>query len=505
MKNKSTINSYGKIIIIICFLISVLAIGFIIVFELTTYNNVTDEKTVDKLVDLQSITLAITGIAISLISVIGTVFSVEREQKYEKIKRSMEEISLQYDESLQDMKKQQDLLRKNSENLENLLLINGMFLDKRKEKLLETACQTSDSMYIKYIYIRTLHNNLKSHDSEEQKSKWCESIIKYGKDLLEANKSISKYDEFEKTQIYNVIIMIADAYYYSANISIENCKMNNDEKIREYFDWSLYYYNKAEDLFVDKDGYVANSIGLINYCKYKHFVCLRKEKNINYLDESIEYYQRAIKQCNFNPVYYNNLGVSYLLKAKGTEKEKYWEMADNNFKQALRIDNTATKAAINIADIEIRKIRKTLNLENEPIILTKCSVEITKEMRDKLDKSYERSKKYFNYASMYNLYFPNVYYKKAQLLVYYLYYNESKMRPENIIETKERILDLLAYAKKINPTATGILYIERLFYDYIGDFEASQKINEEIRGFNKTNAEKWDGLYETLVKEGALK
>jgi len=505
MKNKSTINSYGKIIIIICFLISVLAIGFVIVFELTTYNNVADEKIVDKLVDLQSITLAVTGIAISLISVIGTVFSVEREQKYEKIKRSMEDINVQYNASICDMKNQQELLRKNSESLENLLLINGMFLDKRKEKLLETACQTSDSMYIKYIYIRTLHNNLKSHDSEEQKSEWCESIIKHGKDLLEANKSISKYDEFEKTQVYNVIIMIADAYYYSANISIENCKMNNNKKIQKCFDCSLYYYNKAEDLFVDRDGYVANSIGLINYCKYKHFIRSKNEKNVNFLDESIEYYQQAIKQCNYNPVYYNNLGVSYMMKAKGTEKEMYWEMADKNFKQALRIDNTATKAAINIADIEIRKIRKILDIEDEPIILRKCNAELTKEMRDRLNKSYERSKKYFNYASMYNLYFANVYYKKAQLLVYYLYYKESEMRQEEIIEMKERILDLLANAKKINPTASGILYIERLFYDYIGNFEVSQKINEEIRKFNKANAEKWDELYEARNKEETLK
>lgn len=499
MKLKLSTNSYGKVIILICFIITIFAIGFIILFELKTKNIVTDAQTIDKLIDLQSITLAVTGTSISLISIICTVFFVEREQKFEKLKRSMEEITIQYNQNLTEMKAQEKLLEDNSRCLEDLLLINNMFLEKRKEFLLEKSTETSNSTYIKYLYIRTLHNNIKSHNTETQKNVWCKTIIKYGKELLLEFKGNDKTSEFERTRLYNIYIMIADAYYYLAISFIENANQNDDLLIKENFDKSIKYYGEADKLYTDSDGYVENSIGLINYWKYKHFVCSKKEENSDYLDKSIKHYKLAIERCNFNPMYYNNLGVSYLQKATGTDQEIYWEIADKTFKSALRIDNKATKAAINIADIEIKKIRNILKLEQDPIIIQNFKKEITSEELTELNKSYNRAKKYFNFAATYNLYFPNVYYKKAQLLIYYLHYNEL-LTEEDVDEIKRQIQELLSNARNINPTATGTFYIERLFYDSINNFEEAQRINESIRKFNKQNAEKWDKLYDEYQK-----
>jgi tetratricopeptide (TPR) repeat protein len=119
----------------------------------------------------------------------------------------------------------------------------------------------------------------------------------------------------------------------------------------------------------------------------------------------------------------------------------------------------------------------------------------------KLGNCYEEAKKYLNHAAEYNLYFPNVYYKKAQLLIYYIIYN-NKISQEEKNNVYAEIKELLENAKQINETAQGIFFIERMYYDVLGDFAKAQRINEQVRKFNPKNAENWEAAYNEYINDG---
>lgn len=522
-------NKYGKIVITLSFIITIGAIAFVVVDTFIT-NNLSNEvlasevEVMEKLLDSQSITLAITAISISLISIICAIFSIDREQKFDKLKENIEaennkiedryekmretidSVTKKYEETQIALNNYQNLFEENSTYFEMLVLVNSMFLNKRKESLLQEINDFSDFPLLKYMYIKTLHEQIKTNATEDEKLHFYETIISYAEKYSAELKLNKGYNEYEKTRLYSLYLMIGDAYYYYAISFIENSKSIEDNELQSLFSKAEKYLKNAKDLYKeDEDGYIENSFGLICYWKYQNTLKRSLPIDISKLKDSINHYLLAIQKCNYIAHYYNNLGVSYLQLANYDDnKEKFNDLATQAFKTALRLDNKGTKAAINIAEIEIKKIREELGVEKEILILyeKKENLKLTEDTIKELNKSFEIGKKYFNYAAEYNLYFPNVYYKKAQLLIYHLLYNH-KLCDKEEAEIKSEIEELLKTAKYINNTAQGTLFIERMYYDVTGNFVEARRINEKVREFNSKNAENWENAYNEYTNGGS--
>ena len=108
--------------------------------------------------------------------------------------------------------------------------------------------------------------------------------------------------------------MISDAYFFLAESSIINIDNRDDSTILNYFDKAETYYNLADDLYADEDGYISNGKGLFAFWKYKYYLN-KGEKRVELLDTSIDFYDQAIQIYPLKPQYFNNKGVSLLQKA----------------------------------------------------------------------------------------------------------------------------------------------------------------------------------------------
>lgn len=480
----------------------VFSITLIVIYELFIDKTNPDISGSGEIIDMQSITLAITGISISLISIISSVLSSKREEKYDKIENSLKESiselqkeKKELSDSLEELKAMQKSLRENSDCLTGLMLTDNMFLEKRKERLLCDFASKSESFFEKYFYIRTLHKNYSANASEDIKIHWYNSIIEQGESLLKDINKQNLSNSFAKTQKYLMLIMISDAYFFLAESNIINTGMCDESTLAGYFDKAEKYFNNAEDLYPDEDGYIANGRGLFAYWKYKYYSS-KNETKIGLLDDSINYYEKAIQNNPLKPQYYNNKGVSYLQKAKLEENnDKNLDCAGKCFHEALRLDSRASKASINLGDIAITKIRNAINAQDDILILQ--DLDIDPSLCNKILENYKTGKRNLDNAISIEPHFVNSYYKKAQLICYFMLF----MKKANLLNAEEEkalceeIELLFDDCKEINPNAKGTYYIKRLYFDVLNDFQKAQEVNNDIKKFNEKNAQSWSKVY----------
>lgn len=485
----------------------IISIIMIVAYQLFVTKANTTKSEIGILLDMQSITLAITGISISLISIISTVLSSKREEKYDKIEKSIKDnISIlekekkELTESLGELKIMQKNLKDNANRLTGLMLTDSMFLDKRKERLLFDLASKSESFFEKYFYIRVLYENYYGNASEETKTRWYKSIITQGESIIQNWEKQDLSGDFSKTQKYMTLIMISDAYFFLAESSIINIDNRDDSTILNYFDKAETYYNLADDLYADEDGYISNGKGLFAFWKYKYYLN-KGEKRVELLDTSIDFYDQAIQIYPLKPQYFNNKGVSLLQKAKLVkDNSQLLDDAGKCFREALRLNSRAAKASINLADISITKIRKLMNAEDEIIILQKLNQ--STQYYEEFIKNFDIAKMNLNNSIAIEPHFVNSYYKLAQLYSYYLLYLNKTNKLDNATkhEIMKKIEQLFGDCGEINPNAESTYYIKRMYFDVINDFDNAEKINKKIESFNAKNSQQWNTAYCEYLK-----
>lgn len=499
-------NDYGRNTIKYSSILGVLSIALIVVYELFVNKTTMGDSLVDKVLDMQSITLAITGISISLISIISTVLTTRREGEYQKIENTLKENinNLEKDKkslekSITELKDMQEQLKNNSDSFTSLLLIESMFLEKRKEKLLYSLASNTESFFDKYFYITNLHKNYSSNATEKMKLSWYQAIIKQGEELLLKTDEFNITDDYNKTRKYMVLIILADAYFFVGESKIINNDICQDSEIESIFKKSEEYMDEADCLYADEDGYTTNSRGLIEFWKYKYYFSKGEVKK-ELLERSIDFYEGAIHKNSMVPQYYNNKGVSLLHKAKTeTNPEKYWNFANKCFRDSLHLNKHSAKAALNIAAVFIDKIRQQLGVEKEIIILKNS--DLLNDDKTTFYRYYKNAKNYLNNAMSVEPHFIDSYYKKAQLYIYLLLF---KIKTDDINEEeKERLFEKIEYlfedCDDINPNCRAVYYIKRMYYDVRDCFDEAIKVNKQIEHFNANNAEKWNECYSAFV------
>lgn len=323
--------------IIICStIVSIISIAVVVGFELF-YDRAGEisntEMHMDKVLSMQSITLTITGIAISMIALISTMLTTNREEKFvrmeerldnqaERITRENEEISQQR----KDNREQLEEVSRNAEQITDIVVAQTTFLENTKIRWLKSMTSRSP-IYVKYIYLQMIYNKCRKDDiSEARKIEYCKLVYDEGcRCLEEYNKRQDAEFGFNRSpEVVLLELMIADVTLTMAR----KAKLKTDDEYRGAIARFEEAENRFKDIlekyeYSDDDGYVNNGLGLVKYWKYK-YMCERGHNGKaaeSLLDDALHFYNRA---CTFGDKYefYSNIGVVYsqLLKLRVTEK-----------------------------------------------------------------------------------------------------------------------------------------------------------------------------------------
>ncbi len=505
--------------------------GLVIVFSLCVLYVIMFGRAPDisRLESLQEITLTITAAAIAFVSIISTLIGINREQKL----KELEEKLLEAEEAL-------ETLHLNEEISAIYFLDNNAFFRFKKQQLEDLHKREQRNGYI----IRLLMQSCWDYSELLPDSTECidllNQVIQFGKKMeqLWLDATYESSDE-EKYTIY----------YHEARAYVvlgQYLCSKNPEESQKNLKSAIQYFEKARPLIksVEMQGAYYYYKGLTYFWLYKCGTFLGEDKAAceSRLRESINEYINSIELKYFS-VYeynvYNDLGVSYMQKAylndNAYSKNKEMELAKQNLNMALKKNPHRHLTYVNLADIEMYEIRALLKVEQDPIrvgktidetVLTLTEVELIKILH-----CVQEALVYLERAKELCPTFPNVHYKKIQLLCYFLAlgYAVSKqklcsletimlasldavMRRLNVADKVASLLDCSGKIRtiiedeilQINASSSektlGILFVLRNYYD-IQDFfcgNAKQEVDKQnnmIRELSKANAEKWDQLF----------
>lgn len=490
-----------SIIIISCTVISLVSIVAVVCFELVSSagKNITESvpKTIEEVMGMQSITLTITGIAISMIALISTMLTTNREEKFarmeQRLDKQAERITKENEEISQQRKDNREMLeevRKNAEQITDIVVAQTAFLENTKIRWLKSMTSRSP-IYVKYIYLQMIYDKCRKDDiSEARQIEYCKMLYDEGnRCLVEYNKGQNEEFGYDRSpEVVLLEIMIADVTLTMAR----KVKPESEDEYRE----TIARFEEAEKRFKDilgkyeypdDDGYVNNGLGLVKYWRY---MCEKRHNGKaaeSLLDAALDFYGKAIA---FGDKYefYSNIGVVYSQKwklrvaekydalkkaykekiggedldeqkpsilmykivqedeerlkdylAKEKECDKLLEDSKENYMNARKRSKMAVTPWINLAGACIDNIRQLMMLDEECVILSSVLfMKNNKKYIDRVDESvennYNQAKIFLERAQDCDSFKIDCYFKAAQLKCYYILY--LRLKGKDITDTE---------------------------------------------------------------------
>lgn len=554
-----------SIIIVCSTIVSLVSIAAVVGYELF-YGKVegVNEVEIGKVLSMQSITLTITGIAISMIALISTMLTTNREEKFvrmeERLDNQAERITRENEEISQQRKDNREMLEEVSRNVEqitDIVVAQTAFLENTKIEWLKSMTSRSP-IYVKYIYLQMIYNKCRKEDiSETKQSEYCKTVYEEGSRCLdEYNRGQDEEFGFNRPlEVVLLEIMIADVTLTMAR----KAKMENEDKYK----YTIAKFDEAERRFMnildkykypDDDGYVNNGLGLVQYWKYMCEKRYSGKVEEDLLKKALEFYKKAIAFGN-KYEFYGNVGVVYSqklklriaekyealkkaynakvgdtsedlpsilmyeevaedfgggdYKAKKEECEEILKESEKCYLEAKKISPMAVTPWINLAGVCIDRIRQLMRLDEECVILRSVFLmnDTTKkeymiELKDgKIEKLYNQAKSYLERAQDNNPFKIDCYFKMAQLKSYYILYLLLDGTGKTEVQAlKEEIEENFARCEEIDKECGSVKYIKRMYYDVIGEYGKAKEVDENIAKGGKSN---WNGaldIYLNIIK-----
>lgn len=441
---------------------------------------------VDRLINLQGITLAITGAAVSIISIISTLQNYDREQKSkeleDKINKTIEEGRNSLDISLSNIKRQQidmnglleDALQSNREQIDLFkITIENHNIENKKlsDELRENIRVLFDSNSEDDVHLRIRIANYKRTLEKNPRN------LNVGLALIDALTRISSSETDHDQKIDNdMIIDMVDELLKSDLESLEwiNLQIKKGNACYENGKLStmsgdngkaVEYIKQAQDIFkelLDSDnvpkeltGYLAGYLGLCFFWQYT----ASGKTDVKSLNESIRLYDKCIIDNPKDAKILNSRAVSYQNKARMI-KDKYAKIdallqVREEYEKAIVADPTREKPWLNIASIEVDVLHMMIDIDPREERFDSFK-DISAEEKLQAKGLYDDGIDHLEKAMMINPGFVNLYYVHADLsccisLITNISYN--------LPDAKRR----LEYAKLLDPSNKVVLQITRLY------------------------------------------
>lgn len=470
----------GTLIIFVVIAVTGISIGSLLL------RNSVRTTDVDRLINMQGITLAITGAAVSIISIISALQNYDREKKskelQDKVDKSIQNGEMSLSNSLKDIKEQQNVLNTSvqqalDKNVEQIDTLGKAIEDQNKEnkklndELRENIrvlfdCNSEDDVHLRIRianYKRTLEKNPRnlnvglalidalarrsSSESDNEQKIDNDTIIGIVDELLQG--------DLESLEWINLQIKKGNACYENGKLSTMS---GDNEKAKEYIE-------QAQDIFrelLDSDnvpkeltGYLAGYLGLCYFWQYT----ASGKTDVKCLDESIRLYDKCIVDNPRDAKILNSRAVSYQNKAR-MKKDKLAKIdallqVREEYEKAIVADPTREKSWLNIASIEADVLHMMLSIDPRDGSFDSFA-DISADEKLQAKGLYDDGIDHLEKAMMINPGFVNLYYIHADLnCCMALISNDSYKLPD----AKRR----LEYARLLDPSNLVVLQIIHLY------------------------------------------
>lgn len=487
-------NSISILIVVLLLVIAGIVISGYIYSDLSAYQTlregVTESDVEIRLADMQSHTLAITALCVTIASIIISVLSLFRENRLMASQQKLEE-------SQRHVLQLEDTMR-------TLLNVTAVYYLSSDEKdyyfdIVQNYLNGEDKSEQNRVFRLALLNM--SAQICERNSDYDELLLFYDKTISEAEEIVSN-SKYLTTDIQFAYMELLTAYYQRAKQKVKRNPNGSKEDLQEALNFlEKYSLINSEDTF----GNINHMFGLLKLWRVLSDPPQEIAQN-NYsmrmLDESIEHFSRAINKSANKGVFYNDRSVAYLKKYDVKKDNDYEKKAHDDLEKALHLADSK-HADLNWGSYYIKLIQHHLNLVDLPFSLNYL-LDHKAEAYDfeKMHDCVKEAEKHFKAAIEKDATFPNNFYKMAELRIYQililkLQYSCDSDELENIKATIDayckEIETHLAKADSIHKNLLGTLYCRRNYYELI-DIEKAFRINEIIKANNPENAEKWEAL-----------
>lgn len=470
----------GALIIFVTIAVTGIAIGALL------FRNSVKTTDVDRLINMQGITLAITGAAVSIISIISALQNYDREKKskelQDKVEKSIQDSKASINNSLKIIKERQKALDTSvheglKHNVEQINTFGKAIEDQNKENkklnddlrenirvLFDSNSEDDVHLRIRIAnYRRTLEKNPRnlnvglalidalarrsSSESDQEQKIDNDTIIKIVDEFLQS--------DLESLEWINLQIKKGNACYENGKLSALS---GDNRKAKEYMEQAQNIFREllnSDNVPKELTGYLAGYLGLCYFWQYT----ASGKTDVKSLDESIRLYDKCIVDNPKDAKILNSRAVSYQNKAR-MKKDKSAKIdallqVREEYEKAIVADPTREKAWLNIASVEADVLHLMLGIDPRDGNYDSY-VEISWDDKLQAKGLYDDGIDHLEKAMIINPGFVNLYYVHADLsCCMALISNESYILPD----AKRR----LEYARLLDPSNRVVTQIIQLY------------------------------------------
>ena len=378
-KKKLNRESFAGIYITIGILIvfAMLAISYLKV-NYDSFKSATSVATVDpitaSIANMQTATLAISSLVVTLASIIIAILTLYRDRKTELNNQAI-------DESLKKLAKADSELQALSS------IISIQFIDERQREcyydaiiqyLKEIEDNSDDFLYNRFrvTQLSVMNGMAQNERNPIKQQEQYQTIVEIAEKIINDKKTTTLDKQFSALEILH-------ALYYIIKLKIDQCPDSANYDI----DKAKRYTNNRSLFGNDSFGHIANTKGLIHlWSGIAKIRMEKKEKAVYYFKESLKYFNEAL---------YINPNKKEFLNHKGVALQQLYDIEPSE-KTKLELGNTLElisslspqygKGQLNYASFMVRELRNMLGLKplrDFPDYQTKISKEYTFETLNK--------------------------------------------------------------------------------------------------------------------------
>lgn len=428
---------------------------------------------IQNLISMQSITLAITGISITVVSIVISLLSIYREKKIEEANQLIEDLKKKIDTLQDSSRQQQEKLNENLKKMINLLALQSSeYSEQYFDNILNCienidVDQLEDTIktQMSFVMVNTVEK-IYNVSSRQARFKLKDDIS------MEAYKKLLLYSQYMlddkvlKTQnheLYEFALLKYTFYLYQmARIEERTNVANAHTNLKNAYE-IIPQLTKMKDT----NGYIHNLCGTICIwlAKTKESK-INDNKKLSLFIEAQKFIEHALtKDHNFifsnnRAIVLMNIAYEYKKRANWSLAYQYLNEAKTELQHTLQYNENYHFPYNNLANINRNLIEIMIKIKDFYEDYAQITFKnITKSEKEKIKHYIDEGESYLKKSIKIEPNFLDNYYNSA---TFYLYsYLLSSKKIANLLKKAKQMLQK---AKEINPKSIKMLRIEEIIY-----------------------------------------
>lgn len=427
------------------------------------------DSIIQNLISMQSITLAITGISITVVSIVISLLTIFREKKISEANQLIEKLNKELESIKQTAEQQQE---KSNDNLKKMINLLALQASEFSEQYFDNILNCIESIEVKeledtiktqmsFVMVNTIEK-IYNVSNREARFRQKDSIN------MEAYQKIMLYSQYMledkhlNKELYEFATLKYIFYLYQLARLEERTDITQAQKhLAEAYD-NISKLQKMKDT----NGHIHHLCGMICLWLGKVDITLDNNQRLNLFTQSLEFLQRALT-LDRNFIFLNTyaivfMNIAYVYKKQGNTKlaTEYLKTAEKELENTLRYNQDYHLPHNNLANtyrnlIELKIGINDFYREYPNISFAGLNAEDISQIQEHI----QRGCAHLELSKKYEPNFIDNYYNLATFHLYRFLLG-NKTEPEYAVKAREA----LEQAEKINPKARKMLLIKDIVY-----------------------------------------